>query len=210
MENMKLNLVNPMNPNQIVETKELVKPVQEQIVQQEEVTVKKKKNKLLIPLLALALAGIGTYYYFYFNKQNTATDTQETPVVEIKLTLEDIVNNFKENIDNYITDEEIIVSNDDKHIIVEHNIYDSTYTYKFTYNNGYLVTVIDNKYVNTKEIISYILSSIGVYYNVPFEQTMEHLSNKDLNDFENITISHVGNMSIIRINAKMAIIKVSE
>ena len=65
----KIDLVNPLNPNQIIKTEILNQNIYELTEQQEnvnETSIKKKKNNWIVPLLlVLIIIGIGAYYILF-------------------------------------------------------------------------------------------------------------------------------------------------
>ena len=210
--NEKLDIVNPMNPNQVLETKDLIK--QEVVVNIEPVheeKPKKKKNLLIPILLLIVLIGLGTYYFMFFNRPTTKPE-DETPISKETTVLNNIASCLEKNIKNHNNENDITITlKDDKHMVLTYTLEENIYTYNFEYSRGDLIVKITEDYPNVKEVISYILSAIGENYNVLFNQTMEYLDKKELDELnEYVTISDVNSIKVIRISTEQPIIKISE
>ncbi len=203
-ENTKLDLVNPMNPNQVLDSKILVKKVEEKVEEKVEVKTK-KKNKLILPLVIVLIALLGVYAVTTFSsKPTTRPIPSKEPVVEKSITLKTITDYFNDNVKNYLTDKEITAEViDNTHMIVSYTD-EKKYDYEFSFSNGYLVATIQDTYPNIKEVSSYLISAIGMYYDIPFEDTMTSLEDKE--EIPNVTTSTVNSIVVLRINTE----KISE
>lgn len=93
--NNKLNLVNPLNPSEIIKTVELVE--KEEVVEKKEVeekaVIKKKKNNKLIYLPVLLLVVMAFIIYTLINKDDNEYEVKPTILNEISSSL-DLENNL--------------------------------------------------------------------------------------------------------------------
>lgn len=211
----KLDLVNPLNPNQIIKSELLIKDntIEENEIdehddnQKKERKSKKKINLLLIIVILLIIIALVIYYFTFFQNNNTNknNNNQNNDVIQKPtepITLENIVNIFNQYIINYPLNEDSTISAElrENDIAVTINLDGQLLHYYFTYNDRILTaTILKDDDLGFK-ITTYILSCIGQYNNIDFDQTVNYLNkNKDaLNTIETLNIIEVNDLMIIR------------
>jgi len=225
-KNIKINLVNPLNPNQIIK-EEIIEVKQQQAseqnfekeelhsieeiqpIEKSETPTKKKQNKKLglwiLIIISIVILGLGAgYFIFIKDKPNN------TPIQNENITLNDISNNFNKNIERYNTIENSTISSrvigNRINIIV--NINNEITNYYFTLINENLRTSLSDNDIIGHEITLYISCAIANYYNIDFDSSYTYLKNNsnDLNSINNITITNQNQTKKIIIDLKEKLI----
>ena len=218
-KNIKINLVNPLNPNQII--KEEIIEVKQQVAQQniekeeiqpieqpqpiekpEPIEEKKQTKKLglwILVIISIVILLLGAGYFIFIKDKPNNTTIQNT-----NITLNDISNNFNKNIQRYNTIENSSITSNvlNNRINIKININENTTNYDFILNNQTLNTSLSDNDAIGYEILIYISCAIANYYNIDFDSSYTYLKNNsnDLNSINNITITNQNQTKKISIN----------
>ena len=193
-----LNLVNPLNPDEIVKKEILIEKEapkeNEEVNNNEENNQKPKKKKInpiLLILLVVVIAAIGVIVYFtFFNNSEPDTpntpqnpDTPETPVTP-QITLNDILNNFNsnENVNQLRETSEITANiNNNNEIAIDVTTDGQTDSYLFTLENRDLLFEIDSNDLTSNLLFLIICDNIGQFHGLDVNEVYSYLAAIDLN-----------------------------
>lgn len=216
--NQKINIVNPLNPNQIIREEVLTKKIVQELNDDIEIPIienrtEKKKSKfpfILIFLLIIIGAGISYYYFFIYEKSNNKPVTDGNQQQVVGISLNDISNSFNQNIinhkimDNYSAN----ASTKDNKIIVSVNLNEQIISYEFILNDKKLSTILSDNDSIGYEVTIYIFSAVAQYYNINFDDAYNYLNNNinDLNKINNISITNLEQTKNISVNIEEKLI----
>ena len=196
-----LNLVNPLNPDEIVKKEILIEKEapkeNEEVNNNEENNQKPKKKKInpiLLILLVVVIAAIGVIVYFtFFNNSEPDTpntpdtpqnpDTPETPVTP-QITLNDILNNFNsnENVNQLRETSEITANiNNNNEIAIDVTTDGQTNSYLFTLENRDLLFEINPNDLTSNLLFLIICDNIGQFHGLDVNEVYSYLAAIDLN-----------------------------
>ena len=191
--------MNPLNPNEIIKTEELIEkqiPKDDNEVQptlELDNQPKKKSNKLIIMLLLIIIIiGVAAAVYFiFFNKSNssqtpTPTPTPNEPTEEpeiTSITLNDILNNFNNNsiIKQLQETNEINASIDNNKLIISVKTIesDTPALYEYLLEDRMLKTTINTSDLTANILFLVIADNIGQFHGTPENETYNLLSSID-------------------------------
>ena len=199
--NNKLEIINPLNPDEILKTEILVEKKEtaetiETDKKNDKMKDKKKKLPLLLIILILILITIGVVLYFtLFRKEEKPIKNPQVEVPEVeKITLNDILNNFNNsdniailrqqyNIIGYVENNKLIISvNEGNNEPVLYEFYQNNRTLTFNYNK-------DDQLARKISII--IIDNIGQFNGLEKNEVYNYISSIDL------TISTVDGVEMI-------------
>ena len=204
-----IELVDPFNPDKIIKIETLYEKDKNEYIENEistEIPKKKKSSKklLLIIILILVVIGLGIFLALQINK-NQKVDIPNISNYEktytIPISLNDIINNFNENIllneiDNYQINTDIVENN----LIVTLTNEEEIKTYEFVFNNRNLsIDVADDMGLNLFIIVA---DSIGAFYGLDENEVYLYLSSIDINNnkIQGITVTENSNSYLYSIN----------
>ncbi len=194
-----LNLVNPLNPDEIVKKEVLVKKeVAEENKEKTENAKnnetnetsqqpkKKKFNPILLIALVAVIAILGVVLYFtFFNKSEPSTpntpSTPETPATP-QITLNDILNNFNnnENINQLRETSEVNANINNNVLTIDVTTDGTTTSYLFTLENRDLVYEINANDLTSNLLFLVICDNIGQFHGLEVNEVANYLSSIDL------------------------------
>ena len=197
-----LNLVNPLNPDEIVKKEVLVKKeVAEENKEKTEnaknnetnETSQQPKKKKFNPILLIALVAVivvlGIVLYFtFFNKSEPSTpntpstpETPETPATP-QITLNDILNNFNnnENINQLRETSEVNANINNNVLTIDVTTDGTTTSYLFTLENRDLVYEINANDLTSNLLFLVICDNIGQFHGLEVNEVANYLSSTDL------------------------------
>lgn len=209
-KNQTINLVNPLNPNEIIKTETIVPKVEEvveEIIPSNEVTVEKKNNKKLyiIIIAVVLLLVIGGILIFVFTRNNTP-NVPDDPIVDneddLKITTQNISDIFNQNIGNYESAENSTISSEviNNNIRVHVNVDSSIIDYEFIISDRDLTIAIVENDTTSYKLTLFIISAISHYHGLNFDEVYNHLNNiADLNDLNNVEVTDLEQIKLINI-----------
>ena len=215
-----LNLVNPLNPDEIVKKEVLVKKeVAEENKEKTEnaknnetnETSQQPKKKKFNPILLIALVAVivvlGIVLYFtFFNKSEPSTpstpntpstpETPETPATP-QITLNDILNNFNnsENINQLKETSEVNANINNNVLTIDVTTDGTTTSYLFTLENRDLVYEINANDLTSNLLFLVICDNIGQFHGLEVNEVTNYLSSIDLTTtaVDGITLTQLEN-----------------
>ena len=212
-----LNLVNPLNPDEIVKKEVLVKKeVAEENKEKTEnaknnetnETSQQPKKKKFNPILLIALVAVivvlGIVLYFtFFNKSEPSTpstpntpSTPETPATP-QITLNDILNNFNnnENINQLRETSEVNANINNNVLTIDVTTDGTTTSYLFTLENRDLVYEINANDLTSNLLFLVICDNIGQFHGLEVNEVANYLSSIDLTTtaVDGITLTQLEN-----------------
>ena len=215
-----LNLVNPLNPDEIVKKEVLVKKeVAEENKEKTEnaknnetnETSQQPKKKKFNPILLIALVAVivvlGIVLYFtFFNKSEPSTpstpntpstpETPETPATP-QITLNDILNNFNnsENINQLKETSEVNANINNNVLTIDVTTDGTTTSYLFTLENRDLVYEINANDLTSNLLFLVICDNIGQFHGLEVNDVTNYLSSIDLTTtaVDGITLTQLEN-----------------
>ena len=215
-----LNLVNPLNPDEIVKKEVLVKKeVAEENKEKTEnaknnetnETSQQPKKKKFNPILLIALVAVivvlGIVLYFtFFNKSEPSTpstpntpstpETPETPATP-QITLNDILNNFNnnENINQLRETSEVNANINNNVLTIDVTTDGTTTSYLFTLENRDLVYEINANDLTSNLLFLVICDNIGQFHGLEVNEVANYLSSIDLTTtaVDGITLTQLEN-----------------
>ena len=215
-----LNLVNPLNPDEIVKKEVLVKKeVAEENKEKTEnaknnetnETSQQPKKKKFNPILLIALVAVivvlGIVLYFtFFNKSEPSTpstpntpstpETPETPTTP-QITLNDILNNFNnsENINQLKETSEVNANINNNVLTIDVTTDGTTTSYLFTLENRDLVYEINANDLTSSLLFLVICDNIGQFHGLEVNEVTNYLSSIDLTTtaVDGITLTQLEN-----------------
>ena len=215
-----LNLVNPLNPDEIVKKEVLVKKeVAEENKEKTENAKnnetnetsqqpkKKKSNPILLVALVAVIIVLGIVLYFtFFNKSEPSTpstpntpstpETPETPATP-QITLNDILNNFNnsENINQLKETSEVNANINNNVLTIDVTTDGTTTSYLFTLENRDLVYEINANDLTSNLLFLVICDNIGQFHGLEVNEVANYLSSIDLTTtaVDGITLTQLEN-----------------
>ena len=212
-----LNLVNPLNPDEIVKKEVLVKKeVAEENKEKTETSKnnetnetsqqpkKKKFNPILLIALVAVIVVLGIVLYFtFFNKSEPSTpstpstpETPETPATP-QITLNDILNNFNnnENINQLRETSEVNANINNNVLTIDVTTDGTTTSYLFTLENRDLVYEINANDLTSNLLFLVICDNIGQFHGLEVNEVANYLSSIDLTTtaVDGITLTQLEN-----------------
>lgn len=219
--NQKINIVNPLNPDEIIRTELLIKQtdnvindvVNEEVVEQVvEKNTKKKINPIIFVILVILLVlFIGGYFLItnYLKTDKELENPSEVPNVKV-ITLNDISNNFNQNIGNYnvIENSQISSSVSDNKIIVSITTNNEIIKYEYSLADRKLTSIVANDDIVGYAITIYMFSAVAQYYDLNFDDVVTYLNNNinDLTVVNNIEVEELEQIKNISINIDQTMI----
>ncbi len=201
----KLEIVNPLNPEEIIKTETLVK---KQIIQEDDEEVqnnepKKSKKNILILIILIIVIAIGiTTYFIISNKTNTPPDIEQ-PIVKT-INLNDIANYFNNNniINELKKTNEISTNIENNNLIINITTNEQVNNYTFTLENRELIYELDTTDSNNNLLFLVICDNIGQFHGLQEGETYNFLSSIDLlsTTIDGIIINKIENNYQARIN----------
>ena len=210
--NQKINIVNPLNPNQIIKEEVLTQKIVQNLNDDVEMPVvetenKKKKSKfpfILIFLLIIVGAGALYYYFFVYEKNTDKPITNDNQQQIVGITLNDISNNFNQNIINHkiLGNYSATSTINDNKINISVNLNEQITNYEFIFNDKNLSTILSNNDAIGYEVAIYVFSAVAQYYDINFDEAYNYLNNNinDLSQVNNITIMNMEQTKNVSIN----------
>ena len=203
-----LNLVNPLNPDEIVKKKVLVTkegantskdstetsksndvPKNDETNENIQQPKKKKSNPILLVVLVAVIAILGVVLYFtFFNKSEPSTpntpstpETPENPATP-QITLNDILNNFNnnENINQLRETSEVNANINNNILTIDVTTDGTTTSYLFTLENRDLVYEINANDLTSNLLLLVICDNIGQFHGLEVNEVANYLSSIDL------------------------------
>ena len=200
-----LNLVNPLNPDEIVKKEVLVTkegantskdstetsknsdaPKNHETNENIQQPKKKKSNPILLVALVAVIAILGVVLYFtFFNKSEPSTpntpSTPETPATP-QITLNDILNNFNnnENINQLRETSEVNANINNNVLTIDVTTDGTTTSYLFTLENRDLVYEINANDLTSNLLFLVICDNIGQFHGLEVNEVANYLSSIDL------------------------------
>ena len=203
-----LNLVNPLNPDEIVKKEVLVTkegantskdstetsknsdaPKNDETNENIQQPKKKKSNPILLVALVAVIAILGVVLYFtFFNKSEPSTpntpstpETPETPATP-QITLNDILNNFNnnENINQLRETSEVNANINNNVLTIDVTTDGTTTSYLFTLENRDLVYEINANDLTSNLLFLVICDNIGQFHGLEVNEVANYLSSIDL------------------------------
>ena len=200
-----LNLVNPLNPDEIVKKEVLVTkegantskdsaetsknddvPKNDETNENSQQPKNKKSNPILLVALVAVIAILGVVLYFtFFNKSEPSTpntpSTPETPATP-QITLNDILNNFNnsENINQLRETSEVNANINNNVLTIDVTTDGTTTSYLFTLENRDLVYEINANDLTSNLLFLVICDNIGQFHGLEVNEVANYLSSIDL------------------------------
>ena len=203
-----LNLVNPLNPDEIVKKEVLVTkegantskdstetsknddvPKNDETNENIQQPKNKKSNPILLVALVAVIAILGVVLYFtFFNKSEPSTpntpstpETPETPATP-QITLNDILNNFNnnENINQLRETSEVNANINNNVLTIDVTTDGTTTSYLFTLENRDLVYEINANDLTSNLLFLVICDNIGQFHGLEVNEVANYLSSIDL------------------------------
>ena len=203
-----LNLVNPLNPDEIVKKKVLVTkegantskdstetsknddvPKNDETNENIQQPKNKKSNPILLVALVAVIAILGVVLYFtFFNKSEPSTpntpstpETPENPATP-QITLNDILNNFNnnENINQLRETSEVNANINNNVLTIDVTTDGTTTSYLFTLENRDLVYEINANDLTSNLLFLVICDNIGQFHGLEVNEVANYLSSIDL------------------------------
>lgn len=190
-ETQKIDLVNPLNPNQIIKTEELIKHnnITNNEITETEIIKVKKKNKLIL-ILALILFLIISLTVFTIIKPNVVKSffnkSKETPVKVDKPLVETVdINKIIDNFNLVMAENNLstIASANKSEIIINTNSDDEPSLYVFTLNDDKLNLVIgidDEQGVHITEYMNIAINKLNNTTDIDYTIYEENEFNKTI------------------------------
>lgn len=190
-ETQKIDLVNPLNPNQIIKTEELIKHnnITNNEITETEIIKVKKKNKLIL-ILALILFLIISLTVFTIIKPNVVKSffnkSKETPVKVDKPLVETVdINKIIDNFNLVMAENNLstIASANKSEIIINTNSEDEPSLYVFTLNDDKLNLVIgidDEQGVHITEYMNIAINKLNNTTDIDYTIYEENEFNKTI------------------------------
>ena len=209
----KLNLVNPLNPNEIIK-QEIIMP-KNNVVETNEIETevennnkkpKKKMNLIIILVLVLIIVGLAMVYFVFLkdNKPKPPVNNNQTQEPSVPIALNNIVDIFNQNIINYSISPNTTVSAEEinNEIRVSVDMEESILNYSFTLNDRTMSITLSNQDDIGLQVTIYILSSIAQYHGVNFNDCAIYLNNNldNLNEVNTLNVIDLETLIIISTN----------